>query len=170
MDTQPGRRRIRQAGSQPGSPSPFSSSPHLPISSSSLQALDGEAGGAEVVAQAVEDHAGAHRAAGLDVEEQEVLLDPGVQADVGLGEQDEAGETVGLKLVGLFSQEGGAGFFDGSAHDRPKWVDEAKHGGIGQPEVGQDLAVGEPARVREWEFKAHGCMLPNNGGSLLIAA
>jgi hypothetical protein len=99
-----------------------------------------------------------HVAAALNIQKQEVLFDPGVDADVGLGQQDDAGEAIGLELMHAFGEELGAAVGDGGPEHRPERFQEAEGLRVAQPEVGQELAMDEGGHV------FHGAMVPDRPG------
>jgi hypothetical protein len=103
--------------------------------------------GAQIGAKPLHDMLRLHVATALDVQKQEVLVDPGVDADVGLGQQDDAGEAVGLELVHAFGEEMRAAADDGGPEHRPERLQKAEGLRVAQPEVGQELAMDQGKRI-----------------------
>jgi uncharacterized membrane protein YkvA (DUF1232 family) len=85
-----------------------------------------------------------------------VLFDPGVDADVGLGQQNDAGEAMGLELMHALGEDMRAAAGNGGPEHGPERLQKAEGLRVAQPEVGQELAMDGRRRIVR-----HGVMVPD---------
>lgn len=112
----------------------------MPCWCAPLHRLKVLAGGREGGADMIQDEIGVHRPTGEDVECGEAVFRPGVDAEVRLGQKQDARHTVGFELMETVGQDRRTAGPGGLQQQRSQWWRPLQDLGILDPEVEQDVA------------------------------